>query len=116
MSDLVEEWDQLSDDRVKTYRVLADVDAERRRQDAKWGREQSHPSGTDAMAWGPLRDDWQRVNSDNAAHWTNILAEEVFEAFAEEATDTELEAELIQVAAVAVAWVEDIRRRRESNA
>jgi hypothetical protein len=39
------------------------------------------------------------------------LIEEFFEAMSEEDPDT-LETELIQVIAVAVNWVEDIRRKR----
>jgi hypothetical protein len=45
--------------------------------------------------------------------WRDILHEEVCEAFAE--TDPEaLRAELVQVAAVAVKWVEAIDRRADS--
>lgn len=44
--------------------------------------------------------------------WRTILAEEVYEAFAE--TDpARLRHELVQVAAVAAAWVEDIDSRSQ---
>jgi hypothetical protein len=93
--------------------VLAEVADERARQDAKWG-EQNHPNGTG----GP-----GRIASANAARlacqWSaergevtylDILNEEVAEAFAED-DPAALRVELIQVAAVAVAWVEAIDRR-----
>lgn len=111
--------------------VLADVLAERARQDAKWG-EQNHRDGT-----GPRRTPLDRIGAQldgpleyetaqhlaNAAKeatdvhakrgtvtWTDILLEEVFEALAE-GDSTRLRAELIQVAAVAVQWAEAIDRR-----
>ncbi len=43
--------------------------------------------------------------------WAHILTEEFYEAMAEE-DQARLRAELIQVAAVAVAWIEQIDRRR----
>jgi hypothetical protein len=74
----------VSPEDATTMRVLDEVQDERRRQDAKWG-EQNHPDGT-------------------------IALEEVFEALVE--TDpAKLRDELLQVAAVAVAWVEAIDRR-----
>lgn len=104
--------------------VLAEVAAERDRQDRKWG-EQNHPNGT-----GPD----QHILGNPPPHITNaelaeaarrrtqrftdgpwtltyeaILTEEVCEAYAEE-DPAKLRAELIQVAAVAVAWVEKIDR------
>jgi len=54
-----------------------------------------------------------RVQRGEPATWEMILLEEVWEALAE--TDpVKLRAELIQVAAVAVAWVEDIDSRHEA--
>lgn len=85
--------------------ILTDVAAERERQDVKWG-EQNH-------------DD---------AHWAPILGEEFGEAMTEvnnilwykgeikkEVLIQHLREELVQVAAVAVAWIECFDRR-ESNA
>ena len=98
---------------ARSGRVLEEVSYERGRQDAKWG-EQNHPNGTGGRG---------RVASANAARhatqssaergeltWIDVLAEEVAEAFAESG-QAALRAELIQVAAVAVAWVEAIDRR-----
>lgn len=106
-----------------TARVLADVVEERVRQEAKWGQ-QNHPDGTG--------DDWAFCSGQHAgwaleaaddAHrrcqeapskpWGDtyalILNEEVAEAFAEKDPHL-LREELIQVAAVAVAWVEKLDR------
>jgi hypothetical protein len=110
--------------------ALADVAAERRRQDAKWGP-QNHPDGTGAhfhwigkafadhaSADKQTRDvyrEWARFRCQEfakAGHvtWENILTEEWAEAMAEE-DPAALRAELVQVAAVAVAWIEAIDRR-----
>lgn len=72
-----------------TRAVLGAVAAERRRQDAKWGPSAERPAPT-------LR----------------VLVEEVGEVAKaqQDETDAELRAELIQVAAVAVAMVEAIDR------
>lgn len=95
---------------IKT--VVDEVSDERGQQDAQWG-EQNHPNGT-----GILGD---RERADSARHvcdvmfrsgmgtWRDILHEEVQEAFAEH-DPAKLREELIQVAAVAVAWVESIDR------
>lgn len=107
--------------------ALDDVAAERVAQDAKWGQ-QNHPDGTDtnwvdqirpAFGWNGseamhaaklARSDCQRAARRGEVTWLKILREEAAEAFAE--TDpAKLRAELIQVAAVAVAWVEAIDRR-----
>lgn len=77
--------------------VLGEVVAERERQNDKWGV-QNHDNG------------W----------WTAILVEEVGEAaqaalqarFGGRYTEDDLRMELVQVAAVAVQWVECIDRRR----
>jgi len=101
----------------ETWDVIGDVLHERRVQNAKWG-EQDHPDGT---ALGNY-DKWSEVHAKEATNnaaadgrctWRLILAEEVAEAFAE-SDPTLLREELIQVAAVASAWVEAIDRR-EAN-
>lgn len=103
--------------------VLKEVAAERERQNAKWG-EQNHPNGTGPaklpMPYGS--GSWSAaVAAERLTLLTNcaaqigqvtylhILREEVFEAFAEE-DPAKLRAELIQVAAVAVQWVQKIDR------
>lgn len=95
--------------------VLLEVARERASQDAKWG-EQNHPDGTSIEnKW--LADIARQITNDNARNgtvtWLDIVNEEVSEASAEE-IPTNLRAELIQSAAVLVAWVECIDRR-EAN-
>ena len=93
-------------------RVLADVRRERERQDARWGQ-QDHEDGT-SLGYAAGADEARQAYEEAAAAgrvtWSDILHEEVCEAFAE--TDpVKLRAELLQVAAVACAWVECIDRR-----
>lgn len=99
-----------------TETALADVAAERRAQDTKWGP-QNHPDGTGIrhLPLAPLMRDYARTLCDGEhkagrGTWEMILAEEFWEAAAEE-DPAQLRTELIQVAAVAVAWVEAIDRR-----
>lgn len=112
-----------------TSGVLAEIGTERRRQDKKWG-EQNHPDGTGGQ---PLRltevnldlrtgeelalifrARCQRLSAAGEVTWRDVLLEEVFEALAE--TDRErLRTELIQIAAVAVQWVEAIERRTDRS-
>lgn len=90
---------------------------ERERQDAKWG-EQNHPDGTSCdirsvKAAQVTREQCQAAAEGGYITWRHILAEEVAEAFAEEDLES-LADELIQVAAVATAWVESIYRRQDA--
>lgn len=99
---------------ASTEVVLAAVGDERERQFTKWGP-QHHPDGTeDTFRSRKLRDD-ARAYCDQLAvvgrvTWSSILLEETFEAMAE-VDVTKLREELVQVAAVAVAWVEDLDSR-----
>jgi len=115
--------------RASAERVAREVVAERLRQDGKWG-EQNHRDGTgESVNWvlylppgGDARSAGQQI-SENARDlcqenffadfgtWLDVLREEVAEAFAE-SDPARLRAELIQVAAVAVAWAEAIDRRQ----
>lgn len=114
-------------DRAVTAAVLEEVLAERARQDEKWG-EQNHPSGTGpdvqwpVHAWGGAkavaevakdRTDWRA--REGGLTYLDILHEEVAEAFAEK-DEQALRAELVQVAAVAVQWIEAIDRREAAGA
>jgi len=95
-----------------TERVVADIGDERERQFTKWGP-QHHPDGTTIEA-KPLADAAKAYCDAQAAlglvTWKDILTEEFFEALAEE-DPAALRKELVQVAAVAAAWVEDIDSR-----
>ena len=112
----------------RSARVLEEVSEERARQDQKWG-EQNHPDGTrddrrmladvTLPTWGTVcylaRERTDHLNAAGEATYLDIMLEEVAEAFSE-SDPTRLRAELIQVAAVAVQWVEAIDRRRVTQA
>lgn len=91
--------------------VLELIAGERLLQDQKWG-EQNHIDGTGG---NQVTADLARMVCQQAAKfgqltWRQVLDEEVQEAFAE-SDPARLRAELVQVAAVAVAWIESIDRR-----
>lgn len=95
------------------YAVLVELAAERARQDARWG-EQNHPDGTGGIGRQEsaliARDACQAAAVNDRLTWRHILREETAEAYAE--TDpVRLRVELVQVAAVAIAWIEAIDRR-----
>ena len=104
---------------MSTETVLSEVHAERARQEAKWG-EQNHRDGTGRVVFLDFMPATKQAETmkwrceDNAQRgtlsWADILLEEVYEANAEE-DPAKLRAELVQVAAVAVAWIEAIDRR-----
>ena len=92
--------------------LLAEVHSELIAQDVKWG-EQNHPNGTGGPTAQAAADELRAMcdtrHHAGAGTWTDILTEEIAEAFAE--TDpAALRAELVQVAAVAVQWVAAIDR------
>ena len=94
--------------------VLAEVGCERVRQDRKWG-EQNHPDGTGPTIPSLNAREHAIRECDYAAKkgtlsWRHILEEEYREALAE-SDPAKLRIELVQVAAVAVSWVEAIDRR-----
>lgn len=109
--------------------VLFDIHTERRAQHAKWGR-QHLPNGTEDSTLNRSSRDNIRAFVDSLPQfgwprepafcrlpdgvrvltWADVLSEEFFEAMAEE-DPAKLRAELVQVAAVAVAWIEAIDRK-----
>lgn len=111
---------------IGTKRVLLAVLEERRRQVAKYGLNTENCDGT-----GPntrwllpftsasateietnLRADYENFEEEHGhPSWVHLVREELAEAFAE--TDpARLEAELLQVAALCVSWVERLRERQ----
>lgn len=96
-----------------TYSVGLETLLERERQDERWG-EQNHPDGTGNEFDPLLAMEAKRICEVKAeagtVTWRDILTEEVCEAYAE-SDPVRLREELIQVAAVAQAWVEAIDRR-----
>lgn len=101
-----------------TRSVLDEVEGERLAQDVRWGR-QDHPDGTgvapiDRTMAQVAQSRCEIAFENGRGTYRHILDEEVAEAFAE-SDPARLRAELIQVAAVAVAWVEAIDRRERND-
>jgi hypothetical protein len=93
--------------------IYDEIAAERARQDARFGT-QSHPDGTGsdyhANEAALAKRSYEVAFATQNGTWRHVLAEEVAEAFAE-SDPTKLRAELVQVAAVAVAWCQAIDTR-----
>lgn len=97
-------------------RVLDEIVAERVRQEDKWG-ESNHPDVYPNMSYFmPSADAMREITESRASQgfcsYTDVLLEEVAEAIDEARAGDKaaLREELIQVAAVAVKWVEKIDR------
>lgn len=94
-------------------KVLRDVIDERSRQTIKWGV-QKYPDGTGKPTSRTYEEAAKALNDydkeHNETNWARILEEEFWEALAT-TNPKSLREELIQVAAVAVAWVEDLDTR-----
>lgn len=93
--------------------VLADVRAEHVRQIVKFGV-QHREDGADSMTYGPIaarsRENFQNAEANGGATWHRALNGPFFESVSE--TDpAALRAVLVELAAVACAWVEDIDSR-----
>jgi len=102
----------------ETEGVLDDVNAERLRQDRKWGLI-SYRVGANAREYEmPIEYRAQylceKADSEGKLTWGHILVEELAEAL-DSFSEEEQEKELIQLAAVAVSAVEDLRRKRRSR-
>lgn len=103
------------------YELISD---ELRAQDAKWGV-QDHPlqggqfPNGSRKHWEKLANDWKVINDqrEKAGHlgWDGILAEEAFEALAEDDLERAI-VELVQVAAVAVQAIISLRRNNPQKA
>lgn len=98
--------------------VLLDICEERTRQEEKWGQ-QNHPDWHGDFSVG-FTADWARMVNDlrakrNGLAWDWILLEEVAEALEADSRE-HLREELVQVCAVAIAWVEAIDRRAGGSA
>lgn len=109
----------IAEELAKRLGVYTEIYEERSRQDAKFGP-QNHPDGTHASEYREYRRTAARQTCQDAAAggyltWRHILAEEVFEAFAEE-DPAKLRTELVQCAAVCVAWIEALDRRNSQEA
>ena len=94
--------------------IIAAIKAERKRQHAQWGV-QNLPNGTGSLEFR-IQAERSKDFCDMQARlgridWTNVLNEEVAEVFAE-SDPAKIREELIQVAAVCVAWIECLDRKR----
>lgn len=100
----------------KTSRVLTDILNEREKQDARWGA-QDHLDGT-AKHYTEQAMDFKRLAAQQAYRgsitWNTILQEEVFEALSSN-TQEQLRSELVQVAAVAIAWIEALDSKNDKE-
>lgn len=111
-----------------TFNILAEVASERIRQDAKWGP-QDHASvlstadvGADSLAAfyrvpteERAKATCERRFANGIGTYADIAVEEFSEAVCAPDDDAR-RAELVQVAAVAVAWIEAIDRRQAARA
>jgi hypothetical protein len=99
--------------------VLALVAEERARQLEKWGP-QRHRDIEPSMATHYVEQETQlKLLNDYKARkgspsWDTILLEEVYEAFTAGTVEDRIK-ELTEVAAVAVAWIEDLQSREGRN-
>lgn len=97
-----------------TRLVLEEVLAERAAQDAKWG-EANHPDYRPFHECTPsaerAREACQAAFAAGEGSWAHVLQEAVAEAADAAIGAGDLRGELVQVAAVAVAWIEAIDRR-----
>lgn len=97
-------------------RAIGDISTERDRQEAKYPHEDLG-DGTGGAYFVAAANSHRRQcdEAGAAATWRHVLLEEVFEALAEQDPER-LRGELVQVAAVAVRWVEAIDRRHAKAA
>lgn len=106
--------------RTDTDTIEREVRAERQRHLAKWGP-QTHANGTSFDLWTyeteKAKNDWQRSRETGSETWLQILHEEVLEVFEKEEDDLlGMREELIQVMAVAKAWIVDIDNKLDAEA
>lgn len=115
-------------DECVTIDVLDAVRAERTRQFAKYGTNSDIEDGTGPnTAWlghlasylpakaieGELRQNYEEYEAETGKPtWVHLVLEEVAEAFAED-DPVRLREELVQVAALAVSWIEKLDERKE---
>ena len=113
---------------IETLKVLEEVFEERKRQVARYGHNDDKADGTGmSVKWlsgtdinldlrhadeteAAFRTEYDRNGGDEGADWMRLVREEIAEVFAEDDPD-KLQAELLQVAALCVSWVESIRKR-----
>jgi hypothetical protein len=98
------------------FEILSDIADERARQDTKWGV-QNHPFSNETITdissvlVESFKQTCEATAKSGTITWYDILAEEFYEAFAETDVDKQIE-EMTQVAAVAVAIIESLERKK----
>lgn len=96
--------------------VYTEIEEERNKAEAKFP-DQHLPSGTSRSDWSgeelAAKAECNKRHKYGNLTWRDVLYEEVCEAFAEE-DPAKLRAELVQVAAMAVRWIEDLGRGEKS--
>lgn len=100
--------------------VFIAIERERFAQIAQWGEQRGYKDGTGHEFFLRMAGEYKAQNdarqeAGKPGVWSKVLLEEVFEALSE-TDELMLEDELIQTAAVCVAWIEDLRQRRGAKA
>lgn len=94
-------------------RVFDEIRQERSNQVERWG-DQTFPDGTGSPAFRAMADSARkacdRADQEKTTTWLHVAREEFWEAMAER-DPAKLRAELVQLIAVGVAWIEDIDSR-----
>jgi hypothetical protein len=98
--------------------ILKRIEDERIAQYLKWGQ-QDHPSFDEDEYYGLVMEAQakticEEANFNQRLTWPHILIEEVSEAVYAKTNEKRIE-ELIQVAAVAVAWIESLQRKESET-
>ena len=98
------------------HKIADEVHAEIHRAWVKFGPQYNLPDGADPALYAAAADVQKQIVDNSALSgtlgWADILLEEVYEAIAEP-DPARLRAELLQVAAVAMRWIDtiDVRAR-----
>lgn len=106
--------------RIDLAGILAEVWAEREKQDEKWGQQNHDITNLSveraSTLCGHLRSQCDERFESGCGSWQDILLEEVYEAFEQAALGNmeDCRKELIQCAAVVVAMVECLDRNKDS--
>lgn len=97
-----------------THEVIAEIRQAEEKHGAQLDLPMFHPNGH-AIMEGSLAKHYTDMRSRaGEVSWADILLEEVAESFDERDDTTKLRAELIQVAAMAVAWIRALDHQAKS--
>lgn len=105
--------------RAAMNRVMREVEFERMEQHFKWGEQdrpsfmEDHDKGDALRALQGARENVELAAQQGNLTYSDILMEEIAEAFCEADNPVDLRTELVQCAAVLVAWIECLDRKRD---